>query len=410
MKRIICLLFAVVLLLSGCGNSVIYDNRSTLDIAGAQNDDDDNDPIIDTKTENEFKASWLSYYELSPPQGCETKEAYETYINEIFENLQKLRIDNLFVQVRPFADAIYPSELFPSSAYVAKKQGAKLPFDFLQTIIDCAGNFGISIHAWINPYRIQTEFDADKLSENSIAKKWLDQKSENVVKAAGGLYFNPAGKDVSKLIIDGAREILKNYDVAGIHIDDYFYPCEDESIDEKQYNEYCKSGGKLCLADWRREIVSSLVSGLYAAVKSFGKDKLFTVSPCGDIEKNKNVLFADTERWCSEEGFCDMMIPQIYYGFENSAKPFEETCLKWQKQMNTSVKLCIGLALYKSGREDLFAGDGKDEWIENDDIIARQVEYIRKIGLDGFCLFSAGFVNFNKNSASKQTQNLLSVL
>ncbi|MCM1364130.1 MAG: family 10 glycosylhydrolase [Faecalibacterium sp.] len=406
MKRLIILLVCVMLCFCGC-DSVLADENETLSLIGNNNALlNDDDKIINDDSDNFFIGAWLSYMELMPKE-CADQQQYEEYISDILDNLKQVGVTDLFVHVRAFADAIYPSEFFPSSEYVAGNQGDKLPFDVLDAIIKKASEREIKVHAWLNPYRVQREFDESKLCDESIAKKWLKAGSDNVVKAAGGLYFEPSSSEVQKLILDGVRELLDNYDIAGIHIDDYFYPTSDESFDKKQFKAYRKSGGELSLPQWRRENVSNLVSGIYSTVKLFSDDKIFSISPSGDIDKTRDEMFADVELWCSQSGYCDMIIPQIYYGFDNESMPFEQCAIRWKSITCEQVKLVVGLALYKSGKEDSFAGEsGKNEWLENDDVIKRQAEFLNENDFDGFSLYSAKFVNFNKNIVGKQSQNL----
>lgn len=410
MKRIFLIMLIFLFIFCGCSGAMWQYDKDMYDLYKSLDDDDDNAGIVGDMDDDFFVAAWLSYFELMPKSFEMTRDEYAKQIEETLENLSKAKVENLFVHVRPFADAIYPSKYFPSAQCVASKQGQPLAFDFFQVIIEEAKKKNIKVHAWINPYRIQNNFDQSLLSDESIAKKWISQKSDNVLRAGDGLYFNPSSTAVRKLITDSVREILENYDVCGIHIDDYFYPTTDEAFDEKSYSLYREEGGKLSLSDWRRENVNSLLSMLYCTVKSFGEEKIFSVSPCGKIDKNENELYADVKLWCEKDGYCDMIIPQVYYGFENESAAFEETALSWKKLLKNNSKLCLGLALYKTGKVDEFALSGKDEWRENKDIIARQISFAKENGFDGISIYSASFVNFNEISSSEETQNLADVL
>lgn len=407
MKRIFLIMLIILFAFCGCSDTIsLYEK----DMYDSYNDSDEDENIIDTAGNDFFVGAWLSYLELMPKNFEITKEECGKEISIVIENLSKAGIDNLFVHVRPSADAIYPSKYFPSAQCVVSKQGKKLPFDFFEVIIEEAKKKDIKVHAWINPYRVQSSFDETLLSDENIAKKWLSQESDNVLKANGGLYFNPSSAEVQKLIIDSVREILENYDVCGIHIDDYFYPTTDTSFDEKSYSAYLKDGGTLTLSQWRKENVNSLLSMLYCTVKTYGSDKIFSVSPSGKIDKNENELYADVKLWCEKDGYCDMIIPQVYYGFENGSAPFEEIALSWKSMMKNKTKLCLGLALYKTGKVDEFALSGKNEWIENKDIISRQISFAKENGFDGISIYSASFVNFNEISSSQETQSLADVL
>lgn len=387
---IVC--FSFLFCLCSCNNHISDEDIETLNFAGQEDLVEIDDGIFDDNDEF-FIGSWLSYIELIPAGFDGNEESYRDYINSLAEKMKKYAVTDLFLQIRPFCDAVYPSEYAVSSSCVTGVQGGELPFDFLSVIIEVMKEKNIGVHGWINPLRVQNTSDLSKLSDDNIAKKWYDENSINVKEAAGGLYLNPASKDVHILLCDVVKELLTSYDLKGIHIDDYFYPTDEESFDKEEYEKYSLNGGNLDLQSYRREIISTLVKNLYSTVKSFGEDKIFSISPSADIEKNQNVLFADVKRWSSEDGFCDMIIPQIYFGFENETKPFWEIASLWKKTVTNKSKLCCGLALYKIGKEDAFAGKGKDEWKENKNIIERQIETAKKLGYSGVCFYSVTYMN-----------------
>lgn len=437
MKRIIPLIFAAVVLLSACtrasqadspfGNTQYYSVTSSVNEAESESSTrlkaenyvptkaDNTQEASNKNSENEedfFTASWLSYIELSVKKGRETKEKYTAYIDGIFENMKKVNITDVFVQVRPFADAFYVSSLFPASAYAASEQGGELPFDVLSLITERAKEKNLNIHAWINPYRVSINNDINTLSKNNPAYLWYKEgETEDVVISDSGIYFNPASEKVRKLIVDGAKELLSEYDIKGIHIDDYFYFDGCGNFDKSQYESYTSQGGSLSLDNWRRENVNCLVSSLYIAVKEFGQDKIFSVSPSGDMNKCYEESYADVSLWCSEEGYCDIIIPQIYFGFENEKLPFEQCLSQWLSACKgKGSKLVIGLALYKAGQEDAYALSGKNEWIENSDVISRQVKLLKEKGCRGFGLYSGTYINFSETFLSQELHNLKSVL
>ncbi len=361
------------------------------------------------KEEDFFIGAWISYFELSRNGRSETE--YASYLRGLFESMKKVSVTDVFIHVRAFSDAVYPSEIFPGAEYVCDENG-ELPFDVLDAALKMGKEYGIGIHAWINPYRALTDKAASALPQCSM-KQWYETDSDNILSVSGRNYYNPSSDEVRHMIIDGVREILENYpDVKGIHIDDYFYPEGCGNFDSDSYNAYVRDEGQLSLEDWRRENVNSLVSGIYAAVKSFGNEKIFSVSPCGDIEKNYSTLYADVALWCSQKGYCDMIIPQVYYGFNNKSLPFCSTVDRWEELTKKGeAQLVIGLALYKCGLEDKYAGEkGITEWQENSDIIKRQAEYIKSKNLRGFSLYSASFINFSESFLSEEVNNLKSVL
>ncbi len=355
-----------------------------------------------------FSASWMSYIELSLVSGRSTKESYTVYIDGIFDNMRQIGITDVFVQVRPFADAFYPSEYFPTSAYAASVQGGDMPFDVFGLITERARLKGMEVHAWINPYRVSHGNDITALAESNPARvMYKEGSSEDVAVTEKGIYFNPSSEKVRKLIVDGAKELMEKYDIKGIHIDDYFYFGDCGDFDARQYGAYTSLGGTLDLASWRRENVSTLISSLYSAVKSFGEDKIFSVSPAGDIAKCYNEAYADVYLWCREEGYCDMIIPQIYFGFEHGKLPFTRCLEDWTALCASGkVKLTVGLALYKAGQEDAYALSGKDEWVNNSDIIARQVQTVREKNCYGYALYSGTYIDFSEKSFAEELNNL----
>lgn len=399
MKRIIALILVLLFAFAGC--STVQEKENTTADAETTTL-----PLSDEKdSQSFFQGAWISYIELKKLGRSE--EEYEKYIDGLFQNLKEVGTTDVFVHVRAFSDALYDSEIFPYAAYMG--EGEKT--DVLALSLSMAEKYGMSIHPWINPYRAFSSSDADKSGESKI-KGWVQENSPNVICVDGKYYLNPASDEVRNLIIDGVREILTKYPtVKGIHIDDYFYPENIGDADSEDYNAYLMSGGKLSLESWRRENVSSLISSVYSTVKSFSEDKIFSISPCGSVEKNVNTLYADVELWASQKGFCDMLIPQVYFGFENASQPFCSTVDEWARlTAGSDVRLVIGLALYKCGQEDVYAGKGSKEWTEHSDIISRQVRYVREKNLDGYSLYSASFVNFSESFLSKELDMLKSVI
>lgn len=400
MKRIILIFLTLTFIFSACVR------------VDTEEEGDTTSPQIIEEEKKMFIASWLSFMELAVTSERDTKEKYAEYIDGIFDNMKKVGVTDVFAHVRPFADAFYYSQFFPSSSYVADGQGGEMPFDVLSVITERAKEKQINIHAWINPYRVSSKDDIASLCSENPARKWYKEgENEDVVVTDRGIYFNPASEKVRKLIVDGARELMESYDIKGIHIDDYFYFADCGDFDAAQYVEYTDGGGELAISSWRRENINCLLSSLYIAVKGYGEDKIFSVSPSGKIGKCYDEDYADVYLWCENEGYCDMIIPQIYFGFENESLPFEECLSQWLTLCEDSkTKLVIGLALYKSGTEDTFALSGKDEWTENTDIISRQVQLIKEKNCYGFALYSGSYINFSEKILSEELNNLKSVL
>ncbi len=198
-------------------------------------------------------------------------------------------------------------------------------------------------------------------------------------------YLDPSYHEVNELINNAANEILEKYNVDGIHIDDYFYPSSEEDFDREEFEK----SGSSDLAQWRRDNINSMVKGLYDTVKSHGKRLKFGISPQGNIDTDYNKQYADVKLWSSEEGYADYIVPQIYYGFKNAALPFESALQQWETLTKDSgVSLIIGLAEYKLGKTDQWAGEiGENEWIDDPDIIKKQVELVNSSSADGYAFY-----------------------
>ena len=189
---------------------------------------------------NDMRGVWISVFDLPLP--IQSKEEFSEKINDMFSDINSKNLNNVFVQVRAYSDALYPSDIFPFSAKLCGVQGKDPGFDPLEIMICCAHHYSLKFHAWINPYRISSDSDTSKLSSDNPALKLIEKNQGDIIFCDSGIYYDPASLPAQKLILDGVREIVKNYDVDGIHIDDYFYPGTDESIDEKLYYHY---GGEL---------------------------------------------------------------------------------------------------------------------------------------------------------------------
>ena len=360
------------------------------------------------------KAVWITYFELET--NSNTEKDFEKAVKTAFKEIKADGFNTVTVQVRPCADAFYKSNYFPVSKYCFGVQGCELKYDPLAVMCSVAHNLGLRIEAWINPYRVSQSKEIEELSDNNIAKQWYNDKSKKTnIYIDDKIYFNPASKDVREIIVNGVKEIVQNYAVDAIHFDDYFYPSTSKSVDKTEYSAYQKNGGKLSLADWRRENVSDMVKSVYSAIKETNPSVEFGISPQSKISANYNTLYADVERWATEEGFVDYICPQIYFGFYNETQPFTKTAKDWA-ELTTSCKLYVGLALYKAGQEDKFASADKDyainEFKENSNIISRQITYLSQLeNVDGYYIFSYSYLTDKENEAvSAEVKNIKAVM
>ena len=344
------------------------------------------------------KAMWLTQYDLLPVytdmDGQRDETDFCLRIDKILSNVVELGINTVFVQVRPFADSFYPSDVYPISSYVSGEYGKKISYDPFEIILDAAHERGLSVHAWINPLRAMTVSEMGKIDDSYKIREWYDDPSKRgkyIVEVGGRLYLNPAYEEVRELVAKGASEIVRNYDVDGVHLDDYFYPTTDESFDRSAYQRYISTGGRLSLADFRRENINSLIRELYSAVKTENQSVLFGISPAGNMQNNYNELYADVAVWCRSEGYIDYLCPQLYFGFEHSTCAFDKLCLEFSDMIKLDgIKLIIGMSLGKAkSGYDAYAGGGKYEWRDNKDVLYRQLKYTESVdncsGVSYFC-------------------------
>lgn len=376
LKKIMCVL-AVLLMLAGCSQTGNKDAAQQVDQG------------------TYIVGMWLSYTEVDKLLSGDFKEGF----SDVLENCKRLGVTDVFVHVRAFCDAIYPSRLFPLRDTAKGKE-----LDILETMISLCHASSMRFHAWINPYRVRTaDENIDALDAASPVRVWLeDEDTENDANVcfSNGIYLDPSRAEVRRLVIDGVREILRNYAVDGIHFDDYFYPTAEPEFDAVSYNAYTSECEEpLELAEWRRASVNQIISGTYTAVKFFSNDLIFSVSPAASLRKNREELFADVAAWTAN-GCVDWIIPQLYFGFEYPENEFcFDTLLNEWKQLERAdnVKLLIGLAAYKLSEPT--APDAA-EWQNDAGLLAREVQMCRKqaeIGGYVYYSYTALFSDEEKN-------------
>lgn len=362
------------------------------------------------KNTGEYRAVWFSYLDLQDRLQGKTEMEFTNSINSAFDNCVNMGLNTVIVQVRPFSDALYQSQLFPSSQYITGKQGDHMAFDPLAVMVQSAHDRGLTIEAWVNPYRISGTEGTAPCAENPGYKWFADEQTKNdwVVQVGEGLYYNPAIPEVQQLIVDGVAEIVKNYQVDGIHFDDYFYPSGiDDSFDAAAYSRYTAAGGTLARGDFRRQNVDTLVKQVYQTVHSLRSDCTFGISPQGNVDNCYDSMYSDVKTWCAQKGYIDYIAPQIYWGYEHplpSAR-FDVKISEWNAYMKEpSVKLYIGLAAYR-------VGDSESGFTQNGDDLARMVKDSRtKTSYSGFILFRYDNLAQSGEVVGKEMLNLQELL
>ncbi|HIT37279.1 MAG TPA: family 10 glycosylhydrolase [Candidatus Onthousia faecipullorum] len=367
------------------------------------------DEVTTPKTE-EKRAVFISYIELGNNIRGKDESTMKKTIDNMLDTAKSYGFNMIILQVRSFSDAIYKSSIYPSSRSVVNTEGEVLPFDILKYFIKVAHQKDLELHAWINPYRISNTKDINLISTSNPAYNMLNSTDVEVMD--NGIYYNPASSKVESLILDGIEEIITNYDVDGIHFDDYFYP-DSSTIDSNEYNKALEKDRNLSLQEFRLNVISSLVKKTYNLIKDYDKEILFGISPDGNIENNYNSNYVDTITFVTKEGYLDYIMPQVYYGFLNSIKPFEETIKSWNNLITIDIDLIPALAFYKSGNVDKYAKEGVNEWIEYNNIISREVMLSRSLSnYSGFAIFryDSIFGNNLTENAFLEKENLKNIL
>lgn len=366
----------------------------------------------------EMRGVWVSYLDWN---GWAKDEAgYKKAMDQTLDLCVQKGLNAVFLQVRPDGDAMYPSQYFPWSKFASGKQGKNPGYDPLAYAVQAAHQRGLQLHAWINPYRITGYLNrySDLCASNPAIAWAKDGDSSNdrwVLCQNGEYYYNPAIPQVRQLIIDGVKEIVTNYEVDGIHFDDYFYPNLDDSKAETwfDYPEYQASGTSLSVAAWRRNNVNELVRGVYSAVKSIRPQALFGISPEGYLQnlRKDTRQFTDVDAWMTQSGYVDYLMPQIYWGFEakqngQAAGYAFANCLnEWVTlKKKGNVKLYVGLALYKTGT-DAVDGNEVPEWQRYHDIMKREVQAGRATGqVSGYCFYDVS--SLTRAAAAEEVANV----
>ena len=298
----------------------------------------------------EFRGAWIQAVN-GQFIGMSTSELQHTLRTQV-EALQRAGINAIIFQVRPEADALYMSYYEPWSRYLTGEQGlAPDPYwDPLQFMIDECHRRGMELHAWINPYRAKT-----KNTKTLGLKHPYKKNPERFIDYDGMLIFNPALKENRDYICTIVTDIVKRYDVDGLHIDDYFYPYPVPGVefdDEQSFR--ADPRGFTNKGDWRRDNVNLLVEQLHRTIRSVKPWVKFGISPFGiyrnqksDPEgsatnglQNYDDLYADILLWI-EKGWVDYTIPQIYWEIGHKAADYE-TLVGWWAQHANGRPLFIG--------------------------------------------------------------------
>lgn len=380
--------------------------------------------------QKELKGVWISYLEFSSAGvNRMSKMEFQAYVDQMFERVSSMGLNTVIVQIRPGSDAMYASRYFPWSSYASGEQGKAPNYDPTSYMVTAAHNRGLKFYGWINPYRVSSvTTNIKKLSSNNMARKWRESKNfskrRNVLTYQNQLYYNPSQKDVRTLIVNGVKEVVKNYKVDGIVFDDYFYPnlgndykTNFDYVEYKEYIEQCDENGvePKSIINWRKSNVNALLKRTKTAIKAIDSKVAFGVSPQGNISNvtSVNANYCDIKRWMNGTAYMDFICPQIYWSTTNSVSPYEKVVKQWIQLGDTAkVKLYIGIAVYKAGltkKEAQALVPADLRWYNEKTNLKEQVMLARNTKqVTGFMFYR--YDNMVSSKAKDEMKNLQSVL
>lgn len=348
------------------------------------------------KSRNEIRAAWVATVSnLDWPTTKSNPDAQKSELIAILNHCQSLNFNAVILQVRPTADAFYPSALEPWSSYLTGTQGIDPGYDPLKFAVDEAHKRGMEFHAWLNPYRIGAT--SITLASGHVALKNPDW----VVTFNNVRYFNPGIPEVIAHLKSVVKDIITRYDIDAIHFDDYFYPSGAKSttdpfvFDDKAAWE--KYGSGKDIHTWRANNVSRMVSEVSQMIHSANPGVLFGISPSGRRENSLD-LYADPLEWLINK-WVDYLAPQIYWEFGHATADFGQLANYWNSNAQ-GVPMVIGIAAYKfkDAAYPAYSTTGQ---------IGRQIDLVREsLYLKGCFFFREKFLentelnNFLKNQYS----------
>ena len=329
----------------------------------------------------EWRAVWVSYLEFAE-MDFSSESAFRADAAALMDNCLSLGLNTVIAQVRPFGDALYRSSLFPWSHLCTGVQGQDPGFDPLDVLLTEAHARGLSLEAWVNPYRLRSSASMPPvLAENSL----LNTHPEWICTVNEGAYLNPAIPEAADYVVQGVAELVQNYAVDGIHFDDYFYPTTDPAFDA---DDYAAAGTALSLDDWRRQNVNALMALCYRTAHQYGVR--FGAAPIGDPDRSYADQYSDAALWLAQGGYVDYLMPQLYWGQNytkngSTAQSLCQLAARWAALPRAEdVTLAVGLGAYRIGD-----GDGSDtpgEWSTGHSL-ADQLAALNTLGIDYIGLY-----------------------
>lgn len=352
----------------------------------------------------EFRAVWVATvanidWPSKPglPEADQKKE-----LVALFDQCKALNMNCVIFQIRPMCDALYESKLEPWSGFLTGKQGQSPGYDPLAMAVEEAHKRSMELHCWFNPYRAWSPSAKYEPNENHIIKKRPD-----LAKKYGNHYWMiPTHTEVQKHSLDVVLDVVRRYDIDGVHMDDYFYPYPELDEEKKEipfpdgesWAEYQKAGGKLAMDDWRRDAVNQFVKKLYEETHKVKPWVKVGISPFGIWRPGQPAtikgfdqyakLYADAKLWLNE-GWVDYFTPQLYWTIDKPDQSYPVLMDWWAKENTKNRHLWIG---NYTGRHSA-------------DEIKRQIELTRNSAGK-----ATGNVHFSMKSLAKEKAEMLKKL
>jgi len=358
----------------------------------------------------EFRAVWIASVDNIdwPPKGMVNADSQKVEFIRQLELHKSNGMNAVIAQVRPAADAFYPSQYEPWSQWLTGTQG-KPPdpyYDPLQFMIEETHKRGMEFHAWCNPYRADFNIGASSIAPTHITKvhpEWFLNYGDKK-------YFDPGSNEVQQFVVNVIRDIVSRYDVDAVHMDDYFYPYRIAGKEFPDENSYKKSGSKLSKDDWRRSNVDSIIKMISIAIKKEKPGVQFGISPFSvwrnkdkdpqgsdsrSSQTNYDDLYADILLWLKKD-WIDYVAPQLYLEIGHDKIDYAKM-LDWWSRNSYGKHLYIGLGIYRAG--------SNTAW-KNPNELPNQVKLLRQYpNVQGSIYFSSKSFNNNPNGWNDSLKN-----
>lgn len=372
-----------------------------------------NCPVSPKFVKHDFRAMWIATVVNIdwPSRAGLNVERQKAELIEWLDLAQRNNFNAVVLQVRPAADAFWPSPYEPWSRWLGGRQGADPGYDPLAFAVEQAHARNIELHAWFNPYRVSMNTRINALSPNHPARKNPDW----VVKKDGKLYYDPGIPEVRAFVVDAIMDAVTRYDIDGVHFDDYFYPYPGSGRPFQDTETYRKYGaGFANRGDWRRANVDALIKELSDRITATKPWVRFGVSPfavwrnassdpAGSRTRagvqNYDQLYADTRKWV-REGWIDYIAPQIYWTRGFTIADYEVIVPWWSNEIDVAranghnVALYIGEATYRAGTRTT------KDWRKRN-VLARHRNYTRRFDqVKGAIYFSAKDVKADRRGTT----------